>query len=43
MKLLFKTESLSKLPVNISFTNVRLAIEVRVKGLIYKEILFLFI
>jgi hypothetical protein len=40
MEILFKTESFSKLPVHISFTNASLAIEVRVKGLTYKKIQF---
>ena len=43
MEFLFKTESLSNLLVHISFTNSRLVIEVSVEGLIYTEILFLFI
>jgi hypothetical protein len=43
MEILFKTESLSHLPVHNSSTNARLAIEVSFEGLIYTEIFFLFI
>jgi hypothetical protein len=43
MEILFKTESLSHLPVHNSSTKAKLAIEVSVEGLIYTEILFLFI